>query len=466
MRLTAVSTADRLLPSGIRQRLLPLAEKVDRLVYGRDSAAVAQRLALSAFVVRVLSAAIALVSQVVLARMMGTFEYGIFVLVWTAMVIAGSISCFGFQVSVIRFVPQYREQGDIARLRGVVFASSWFVLGASTLLALAGWLAVEMFQSRIEPYYLTPFLFGVVLLPMIALGDYVTGLSRAHGWAMLSLVPIYIVRPLLILFFVMAAILAGAEPSAENALIASIAATYVATIGAAFSLQSKTPAELRAGPRTFEMKHWVAVSLPIFLVEGFYFTMTNADVLMIGLYLPPEQVAVYFAAVKILALVHFVNFAVRAGAAQRFSALVHSGDMAGLGRFARQTVHWMFWPSVFMAAIMIGLGDILLLLFGGEYVGGHQLMIVLTLGIVARAAAGPCESVLTMSGHEKVCAVAYGGALAANMVLNFLLIPHFGLMGAAIATAAAMVIEAVGLSLLVWWQTGIVMFVFAPRARG
>jgi O-antigen/teichoic acid export membrane protein len=402
---------------------------------------------------------------VILARLMGTFEYGIFVLVWTAMVIAGNISCFGFQVSVIRFVPQYREQGDLPRLRGMISASRWFVFAASTALALLGWGIIELMQGRIEIYYVAPFLLGVVLLPMIAMGDYVTGLARAQGWAMLSLLPIYVVRPVLILLMVIAAIGMGAEATAQNALVASIAATYLATIGALVALVGKTPTEMRTGPKTIELRHWIAVSLPIFLVEGFYFTMTNADVLMIGLYLPPEQVAVYFAAVKILALVHFVNFAVRAGAAQRFSALVHSGDNEGLGAFARQTVHWMFWPSVFMAAVMMGTGDLLLLLFGGDYVGGHELMIILTLGIVARASVGPCESVLTMSGQEKVCALAYGIALAINMGLNVLLIPRMGLLGAAAATAIAMVFEALILSLLVYRRMGFAMFVFARSAR-
>ena len=58
---------------------------------------------------------------------------------------------------------------------------------------------------------------------------------------------------------------------------------------------------------------WVAVSIPIFLVEGFLFLLTNADVLVVGHFLPPDQVAVYFATAKTLALVHFVYFAVKAG---------------------------------------------------------------------------------------------------------------------------------------------------------
>ena len=462
MRLTAVSTTNRMLPAGISQRLQPIAEKIDHMLLGRDNAAIAQRITVFAFLVRIVSAAIALISQVILARMMGMFEYGIFVLVWTAMVIAGNITCFGFQVSIIRFVPQYREQGDLDRLRGVIYASRMMVFMISTVLAIAGLALVQTFSEIMPVYYIAPFLLGIVLLPMIAMGDYVAGLSRSQGWAMLSLLPVYIVRPVLILVFVIGAIWAGYAPTANNALLASIAACYVATLGSLIQALRSTPIEHKKGPRKLELKTWFAVSLPIFLVEGFYFTMTNADVLMVGAYMQPEQVAVYFAAVKILALVHFVNFAVRAGAAQRFSTLLHSGDRTQLSVFARQTVNWVFWPSLFMAIIMVLLGQDLLRLFGGEFVDGYKLMVILAIGIVLRAAVGPCESVLTMTGQERICALAYGVALGVNLGLNVLLIPIYGLIGAALATALAMAVEAIMLSIIVKQRAGIVMFVLAP----
>ena len=466
MRLTAVSTTNRLLPAALSERMRPVTQKIDMMLFGTDNASVAQRITLFAFLIRVISAAIALISQVILARFMGTFEYGVFVLVWTAMIIAGNITCFGFQVSVIRFVPQYREQGDLDRLRGMIYASRMIVFIISTVLAVAGICLVQAVSDHIPAYYVAPFILGIVLLPMIAMGDYVAGLSRAQGWAMLSLLPIYIVRPVLILLFVVAAIFAGYAPTAINALLASIAACYVATLGALFQAMRSTPVEQKKGQRKLEIKEWIAVSFPIFLVEGFYFTMTNADVLMVGAYLQPTDVAVYFAAVKILALVHFVNFAVRAGAAQRFSTLLHSKDQSQLSQFARQTVQWTFWPSLVMAVIMVAVGQDLLRLFGGDFVDGHQLMIILASGIVVRAAVGPCESVLTMTGQERICALAYGVALGVNLSLNMVLIPAYGLIGAAYATALAMVIEAIMLCLIVRHRAGFWMFVFAPLARG
>jgi O-antigen/teichoic acid export membrane protein len=143
---------------------------------------------------------------------------------------------------------------------------------------------------------------------------------------------------------------------------------------------------------------------------------------------------------------------------------LHSNDYGQLSTFARQTVQWMFWPSLVMAIIMVALGQDLLSLFGGDFVDGHKLMIILAIGIVVRASVGPCESVLTMTGQERVCALAYGLALGVNLGLNVFLIPAYGLIGAALATALAMVVEAVMLSLIVKRRAGFTMFVLSPAS--
>ncbi len=99
----------------------------------------------------------------------------------------------------------------------------------------------------------------------------------------------------------------------------AILATYVTTIWQLVGVTGRIDRKLPAGPRTVHFREWFAVSLPIFLVESFFFLLTNADVLMVGFFMQPDDVAVYFATVKTLALVHFVYFAVKAGVAQRYA---------------------------------------------------------------------------------------------------------------------------------------------------
>ncbi|RVC42966.1 lipopolysaccharide biosynthesis protein, partial [Mesorhizobium sp. M4A.F.Ca.ET.090.04.2.1] len=403
MRFSAATTAGRLLPQRWALRVNPLLGRIDAVLFTADERGEAGRMSLIAFAIRIISAVIAFVSQVLMARWMGSFEYGIFVLVWVTMVIVGNLACLGFHTSVIRFIPEYRERGLLAELRGIVVASRLFVLVASTAIAGLGALGVWLFSPWIENYYVVPFILGVVCLPMIALGDLLQGLARANSWALFALSPTYLVRPVLILVFMALMLAAGYAPDARTAIFASIAASYATTIGQFMGVTARIDRKLVPGPMKVHFTRWFMVSLPIFLVESFFFLLTNADVLMVGAYLDPDDVAVYFATVKTLALVHFVYFAVKAGVAQRYAQFTH-GEPDRLAAFARETVSWTFWPSLLMALLVLALGQPMLVLFGPEFTAGYPLLFLLVFGVVARAAVGPCESLLTMSGNQNICA--------------------------------------------------------------
>ncbi|MGE0502477.1 MAG: oligosaccharide flippase family protein [Rhizobiaceae bacterium] len=461
MRFSAATTADRMLPERLAHAARPLLDRLDAVLFTADERGEAGRMSVIAFSIRIVSAVIAFASQVLLARWLGSFEYGVFVLVWTTMIIVGNLSCLGFHTSVIRFIPEYREKGMLGELRGVLLASRLVVIVASTLIAGLGILFTWLLVPTIEAYYVIPFVLGFICLPMIALSDMLQGIARANAWAYLALGPTYITRPILILASMGAALALGYRPDAVTAIIAAILATYVTTIIQLVRVTGRADGRVAPGPRSYLIGAWFAVSLPIFLVESFFFLLTNADVLLVGFFMEPHDVAVYFATVKTLALVHFVYFAVKAGVAQRYASFTH-GDPSRLAAFARETVSWTFWPSVVMAMAVLVLGKPMLMLFGPGFDVGYPLLFLLVAGVVARSAVGPAESLLTMSGHQNVCAGVYALTLAINVALSVVLIPAYGLWGAAIGTAAAMLFEAFALSFTVWRKLGIVMAIFLP----
>lgn len=460
MRFSTAQTIEHFLPDSLSRRAQPFAEGFDRILTGSDDASQAQRAAMVAFAIRVISAAIAFLSQVMLARLMGAFEYGVFVLVWVSMTIIGSLSCLGFQTAIIRFLPQYRERGDLARLRGLLTASRLLVFTTSSVAALVTIAVVQMGSAWVQSYYVLPFFIGALALPMIALGETLDGTARSNGWPVRALAPTYIVRPILILVFMIGAWALGFQINGVTGLICAVMAAYTTTIAQLTVVGVSLARRYPAGPHRTDLRTWVLVALPIFLVEGFFYLLINADVLMVGALMKPDDVAVYFATVKTLALAHFAYFAVKAGVAHLFAARIDDTDKRALHVLARRTVTWTFWPTLAMACMILLFGPILLALFGADFTRGYPLLFILAAGIVLRASIGPAESLLTMSGNQNICAAVFGCVLAINVTFNALLIPHYGLYGAATATMLATVAETFALYQLVRWRIGISMFVF------
>ncbi|RYC04499.1 lipopolysaccharide biosynthesis protein [Ciceribacter ferrooxidans] len=452
-----IQFAEKLLPSSLH----PAFRRLESVLLSDDDNAQSRRKALIAFAIRVVSAAIALVSQIIQARIMGEFEYGIFVFVWVLVVLAGNLSCLGFHATIIRFLPQYQALGEYDSIRGLTHTARRFSMLMASLLAIAGILLLQFAGDRIEAYYVMPLIFGLATLPMIALGDVLEGTARANHWTIGALSPTYLIRPTLILLFMVVAVLFGAPHTATTAMQAALLATYVTSLSQFAVIEWRLRKRFSFNTGKVDFLVWFKVAIPIFLIEGFSFLLTNSDVVIVGLYLDPEQVAVYFAASKTMALVQFVYFAIKTVVAPRFSAMMAQSDVRQLAVFAGNTVRWSFWPSLLMGFAVLLFGRFLLMLFGEAFTSGYILMAILLAGILSKAVVGPGEVLLTMAGRQGLCVWLYVVALATNIALNVILIPHFGLVGAASATAAAMMVEALLLHLAVRASLGIVLFAFA-----
>ncbi|MDA7947979.1 MAG: lipopolysaccharide biosynthesis protein [Hyphomicrobiaceae bacterium] len=427
------------LPAGLRKVLAPL--------FGQDGSAQTGRAAIFAFAIRVASAAIAYLSQILLARWMGSFEYGVFVFVWVWVLILGGLTTLGLSAASMRYVAEYRETGEHALLRGLLRRSRAIAFAASTLLALSGIAALYAFGDLIAQYYVLPAFLILFCLPMYTLEDVQDGIARGRGWMDVALVPPFILRPLMLLAAMLAVYLGGFEMSAVSAAGAAVFACWVSAIVQGFQLRKRFDGDIGKGPSDFQTKLWMATALPLLLFHGFELLLQNTDILVLSVYVSPSDVAVYFAALKTINLVAFVHFAVGAASAHRFAAHNAAGEKSKLQHAVRDAARWTFWPSVLGAVALLLLGKPLLWLFGSEFTAGYGAMFLLAVGLVLRAATGPVEVVLNMLGQQKVCAAILFATAGLNLALNFALIPFYGLMGAAAATAISMALGALSMSL-------------------
>src|ERR1700687_6094881 len=103
---------------------------------GSSDASVTKRLAGTIFIIRVVSAALAYLSQILLARWMGGSDYGVYVYVWTWVLLLGSMMDFGISASAQKIIPEYRTRSEHALLRGFLSGSRWMVLAVSLVVSL------------------------------------------------------------------------------------------------------------------------------------------------------------------------------------------------------------------------------------------------------------------------------------------------------------------------------------------
>jgi len=309
----------------------------------------------------------------------------------------------------------------------------------------------------------------LLALPFFAFGLVQDGIARSYDWTSLAMLPTYIWRPLAILLLLVFAVLAGWQANALTTTVVAVTATLLIALYQYVHLGRRLAPQVPSGPSRVEIKSWLAISLPMLMVDSFLQLITSADVIMVSFFRDPDEVAIYFAASRTLALVHFVYFAVRAASAHRFSSYTHNQDHEGLAAYARQATHWTFWPSLVAGAGPLLVAPLLLRLFGSGFESGYELIALLMIGVLARASVGPADALLTMTGHQKTCAVIYMVTFLANVLLNLLLIPPLGLAGAAIATSCAILFEATALALAAKRKLNITTFVvpllFTPRDR-
>jgi hypothetical protein len=102
---------------------------------------IAQKVAGSAFLIRVVSAALVFGSQILFARWMGSFEFGIYVYVWAWVLVIGEFADLGLASAAQRFIPEYSNAKSIALLRGFIAGSRWLTVAAASAIAICGALA-------------------------------------------------------------------------------------------------------------------------------------------------------------------------------------------------------------------------------------------------------------------------------------------------------------------------------------
>lgn len=394
-------------------------------------------MALAGVAARVVNAGVVFLTQVLFARSLGVSEFGVFATANTLFLLVAGFATFGLAILPQRFWPQYAAEGDLARLRGLArFATIAPPLLGAGLAAVAA-LLIWLLRDALSPAVATAAVIAMIAVPAQASLDVVEGIALARAWKTLAYGVAFVIRPLLVPLLFVAALAMGMTPAAPPAIGALATATWLAAILLVALVWLKLRRELGSGPVIMEPGLWLRTALPAMLIDGAFMLMTTADIVLLAVYRDDAEVGVYSAAARLVALVAFVHAGLTWASGHHFAALHQAGDRAGLADYAARTTRWTFLPSAAAAIAAALAAPLALMLFGRDFAGGGLITAMLLLGLLARASIGPAEQLLVMTDNQVAAAYAYAWAFVVNVGLGAALIPVWGAMGAACATALA-----------------------------
>jgi len=206
---------------------------------------------------------------------------------------------------------------------------------------------------------------------------------------------------------------------------------------------------------------WVSSMVPMMLIAGMHLLLKRTDLIMLGMLIGPEAAGTYGATTRVSELSYFGLQSANAIMAPLIAELYHSDRRSELQRLVTWTARGGFGLYVLVAAVLVGLGTYVLALFGEAFVAGYGALVILLVGQCANTASGSVGLLMMMTGHENTSAQILSVAVVANILLNYALIPVFGLEGAGGATATTAILWNGWMVWYVWRKIGINATVFA-----
>lgn len=415
-----------------------MAEALLRLFHRHGNAA-------GALGVRLGAAGLAYLLQIILARSLGTADYGTFSFTWNLVTIGGFLATLGFGQIAVRFLAQYHQAGDFGLARGFMRAGILASLGGSLLMAALAIAALPLVERGYGHLCITVLAIGVIALPFFALTDFMEGVARSQGWTIRALLPPYVIRQGVLILLLLAALIAGRRVGAEAAMVAALAATVIAGVAQAWLIARPLRAALPRAAPAYDFAEWQRAARPTFLSDLALLARQNIDLILIGLLAPPAVVGLYFAATRIASLLGLIDFAVAAAFGHRFARAKEKAKEKARGGGARiepifaEARRLTFMPGVLAAVMLMLAAPLVLGLFGGDFAVAETATRILLAAGALRLAVGPVEDTLAMAGHPDAVWRANAIGALVMAILCLLLTREYHATGAAIASAGGIV---------------------------
>ncbi len=404
---------------------------------------------LGVFVVYSAGILLNLALAVLLARLLGPEEFGLYSFLIAFTTLLSVLALSGLPALVTRETARAEAKEKWATIKGLWRWASGVALISSVILMAIAAVAWPLIASTQPSLPRMAYVAGLALIPLMVYLRLCEAALRGLRNVLQAGLPEYLFGRVMFILLVVVFFRVSGGGVAEVTVLHILALATALIAGAALVMLVRPVKLSREARWDMEPKAWTKAALPLAFVVSSSVIMGEADKIMLGLMAAPAELGLYAVGSKGAALVAF-GLTVVNNTASPYAARLHAmEDMRRLQALAARSAGAavLFALPLFIAFMLVG-EDILVLLFGSAYSSAQVPLAILSVGYMASAATGPSDLLLVMAGQERVVGKVTAFVALANVVLNAALIPSFGANGAALATALSIVAWKSAL----WWS--------------
>lgn len=395
--------------------------------------------------------------QIFISRTLGAGEYGAYAYVLGLLNIARTVVTINFDMAALRFAGVYHSQGDWPRFRGFLWLSRRIVAALSIIGAVACVLASLLLRDRLPVGLFEPLVAGCLLLAPASLLSLEVAVLQSLRRVYEARVPSVFVRPILLAAILYAGVYGfGWLPTATLTLWANLSGAAVALAASLWWTRGLISPETRRGPMT-----WNARELGMFCVVNFgqslvYLLLSQqADIVIVGSMIGTKDAGFYAAASQIATLLVLGVVTVNQFTAPLLAEFHDRRTDAGLKQLLARVTILNAGLSLPLIVVVVALGPWLLSLFGPSFVAAYPVIVILAAGSLVNALwGGLWGDLLTMIGFQNESAAVVVAVTVLNLGLTIVLTPRLGIVGAAYATTAAVLVRSMLVALIVHRKLG------------
>lgn len=379
------------------------------------------------------------ITFVIIARLLGPSILGLFVLGLAIFDFCASIAILGFHQGAVRFVALYKKK-DIERTKGVIIQCLSFSFLAGIIMAIclffvSPWLAQRLFSQPELTFPLRLFAMGIPVMVLFQVSTFITRGFQVMKYSVWinNFFQKLLYLGLIFLFYLLGYQLFGLIFAYLISLLVSVFLLF-------YFIKVLFPGIVKKNIKPkFITASLLKFSIPLLFVGILTFFLYQTDILMLGYFLTSEKVGIYKVAAQISALVVVFLSSFNLIFGPIISEIYSQGAREELKTLFQAVTKWIFYLSLPLFLIIFILPNEILNLFGSGFIEARNVVLILALAQLINAGTGNTGLILIMSGRQNIELFNTIGLFVFNFVGNLLLIPVYGIIGAAIATSATVV---------------------------